>query len=421
MRRSWLGLSDLGRAGFLILLLFSSSSAKTLSEVLQSHHLPTSAQAIPDLRKAITSYKILDDEKVFLIAYYLDDGSGFLKEALLVSRFDKLKRTWRTGEILHRDVRTGPVDCLRSVTRIDFSTQAFYVGTHLNPSAGCTIVVSHELLTRGAVYGWFLGAFSDGSVVYHNSQVHFAPIHFAEISIYDPERDTSTKIYPMKPYQAARIDHLRKVQAVYGDEGWCRKRNHHCDPDRFDNHLASRVEISDATRALAFVIKFDNKVYWSKADRWRLEGFRELRRCIGSKAPRSQLSDLLFSYLYADLNRVKRLNAQEQVLEIFNEDLELQGLLEGAFAGQRPKGQRTRAFFSTLDPRWEDPAIWKRLTKAIEGPPEFTEVVYVYQNVINRGLVKYKEMLLGDLGARFGDVPLRKLLEQATLKQIFGY
>ena len=105
---------------------------------------------------------------------------------------------------------------------------------------------------------------------------------------------------------------------------------------------------------------------------------------------------------------------------MFKEDLELRGLLTGAFAGQRRKGQSPRAFFRALDPRWEHPRIWERLSEAIEIPLAFTEVVYIYRNVDNQGPIEYKEMLLSDLEARFGDIPIQKLLEPEILAQIFG-
>ncbi len=312
----------IGAFALLSLLTSASASVETLTQVLQNRGLTVSGQAIPNLDKPITSYETLEDERIFLIAYYVYDGSGWLREPLLVTRFDKLAQTWRSAEILRRDARAGPVDCFGSVTAIHSSVHGFYVGTHRNPSAGCTIVLTHDLAVRTTLYGWFLSVFGDGTVVYHNSQLHFAPTRYAEMSIYHPERSSRVKIYPMKPYQRIRTEHINKVRAVYSDENWCRIRNHHCDPERFDNHLTGRVEINGTTGALAFVIKFDNKA-------------------------------------------------------------------------------------------------WQRPTQGIEAPEEFTEVAYVYRNV-TQGPIEYREILLSDLKARFGDIPLRRVLEPAILVQIFS-
>jgi hypothetical protein len=312
------------RGAFVLLGLLASAAAsvETLTHVLQRRGLTVSGQAIPNLDKPITGYEILDDEALFLIAYYVYDGSGLLREPLVVTRFDRLAQTWRSAEILRRDARAGPVDCFGSVTAIRPSVHGFYVGTHRNPSAGCTIVLTHDLAVQTTLYGWLLNVFGDGTVVYHNSQLHFAPTRYAEMSIYHPQRSSRVKIYPMKPYQRIRTEHINKVRTIYRDDNWCRLRNHHCDPERFDNFLAGSVEINNTTGALAFVIKFDN-------------------------------------------------------------------------------------------------TVWQRRTKGVEAPEDFTEVAYIYRN-ISRGPIEYKEILLSDLKARFGDIPLRKVLEPAILLQIFG-
>jgi hypothetical protein len=125
--------------------------------------------------------------------------------------------------------------------------------------------------------------------------------------------------------------------------------------------------------------------------------------------------------LHEDLARIKRLTMNEQILELFQEDRELQDLLMAAFAAQRQAGRHPRAFFGALDPRWERPEIWQRLAKNIEVPPRLTEVVYIYRSVHDSRRIEYREVLLSDLKARFGDIPLRKDLEPAILRQIFQH
>jgi hypothetical protein len=58
--------------------------------------------------------------------------------------------------------------------------------------------------------------------------------------------------------------------------------------------------------------------------------------------------------------------------------------------------------------------------KSNRPPPEFTEVAYVYRNLTNRLGVEYREMLISDLRARFGSLPLPRYLEPDLLKRIFG-
>src|ERR1700746_3682239 len=76
------------------------------------------------------------------------------------------------------------------------SAHASYLGTHLNPSAGCTIVLSRDLAVQGVLPGWVLALFADGAIVYQRSQVHFAPTHYAELFLHDDPHHRDVQIYP---------------------------------------------------------------------------------------------------------------------------------------------------------------------------------------------------------------------------------
>lgn len=236
-----------------------AAHAETLREVLEARGLPASTLRVVDVDQPITSYEAYDDSAAFLIAYYQDEGSGALGEPLFVSRYDKTSDEWKTVAIRERDARPDEdADCLGSVTGIHASAYGYYLDTHINPSAGCLLVLSPELQLEKSLYGWFLAAFGDGRVVYHHSQVHFAAVHAAEVYLYDPALDREVKVYPLEPYQVVRTEQINRLRALYQDENWCRANNHPCDPEQFDNHLASEVEINDTTDALAFQVTFDN-------------------------------------------------------------------------------------------------------------------------------------------------------------------
>jgi hypothetical protein len=70
---------------------------------------------------------------------------------------------------------------------------------------------------------------------------------------------THRAIYPPRPPPALRLEHMRKIQALYSPD-WCNARNHPCDPERFDERIEGPVEVSDKTDAVAFVAAFDNTV-----------------------------------------------------------------------------------------------------------------------------------------------------------------
>ncbi len=407
-----------------VLAAFSTGEAPAgvkLQEVLRARGLPVAPAAVPNLDKPIASYATFDNQKNFLIAYYLDDGSGLLKEPLLLSAFDKVSQQWRSGEIWGQQLRENDAACFGSILRIDASPSAYYLDTHINPSAGCIVIVSKDLSVRGSLYGWFLAAFRDGTIVYHNSQIHFAPVHAAEISVYDVNRGRDIKIYPMKPYQRVRAEHIGKLRAFYKNEKWCREHNHPCDPEWFDSALAGSVAVSDATSALAFVIRFDNTSYWSDTERLRLEVFRGVREALEKKLPAGgEVPDEYILGLHGDIAGVERLGQTKQLSALFEGDPELRFLMLNAAAARKSAGENWGAFRDALDRRWKCPATWERLAKAIAVPPEFTEVVYVYRNVNNHGPIEYRELLKDDFEARFGSLSLANSLEPEILRRIFS-
>ncbi|HYM91636.1 MAG TPA: hypothetical protein VEW91_08395 [bacterium] len=397
-----------------------AASAETLADALRTRGLAASPQVLPNLDKPITSYAVFEDGHEFLIAYYVDDGTGLLHAPLFVNRYDKVARAWTSAEIDGRAAQFSDTWCLGSAVDVRASTHAFYLGTHLNPSAGCTIVLSRDLAVQAVLPGWVLAVFGDGTIVYQRSEVHFAPTHYAELSLYDQTHRRDVQIYPMKPYQRIRTEHINRVRQVYSNEAWCRAHNHHCDPELFDNFLVGEVAISDATRALAFQVAFDNTVYWSDVERWRLEGFRSLRRYMLETGLQGPLSDALFMYLYEDLRSAERFPGRAHMLQTLEADREVLALVAEASLKERRPDQNWRAFFDALDPRWERPEIWARLATAIAVPPEFTEVAYVYRNVANGLPIEYREMLLTDLRTRFGRFPLQRYLDPDMLRRIFG-
>jgi len=183
------------------------------------------------LSQRITSFAVLDDETNFLIAYYIDDRSGFLSPPLYVARFVKKDQSWKTTALrkVEASFKTYQVPCLGSALRIVQTTGFFFVQTHLNPSAGCLVILSEDLAVKKALWGGYLAAFRSGLLVFNRNQIHFAPTHPMEMAIYDLQRDVESDLYPppADPFRAAFIEKLR---AAKPGEDWCREHNSHCDP-----------------------------------------------------------------------------------------------------------------------------------------------------------------------------------------------
>ncbi len=233
--------------------------AVTLREVLSLHVLPTTVQDFPNLDHSITSYQVLNDSSQLVIVYHLEDGSGLLRSPLYLARFDRKHGQWKnttlTGEMVGDE-------CLGSILQIESSAKSLFVDTHINPSAGCLLIISQELELEKSLFGWYLGRFGEESVVYHRSEVHFAPVHAAEIALYDRKTHRDTTIYPRQPYQPIRLAHIAKLREFFRThEEWCKQNNHSCDPDWFDNGLIGSVVIDDHSYTLAFVIGYDQDIF----------------------------------------------------------------------------------------------------------------------------------------------------------------
>jgi hypothetical protein len=129
---------------------------------------------------------------------------------------------------------------------------------HMNPSAERLLVLSSDMNLRRELYGWELATLPDEGIVYNHSQIHFAPTHWLEISIFDPATLKQTQIYPPKPYQPVRRNFIDRVARAYKERGeaWFRDHNHHMDPELFDSALVGTVSVGASGRSLSFTVRF---------------------------------------------------------------------------------------------------------------------------------------------------------------------
>jgi hypothetical protein len=396
--------------------------AETLREVLRAQKAPGAGQSLPNLDKTITSYQVLDDAKNFLIAYYVNDGSGTLDGPLVVSRFDKPAQIWQTKELSSAVLRND--SCLGSATGAQSVGDRIYLELHINPSASCTLVLSRDLAVQKVLSGWFLAPFADGRVVYHGNEIHFAPVHAAELSLYDPRTNQESKIYPRKPFQSVRAAHIEKMLGFYAhNPDWCNTHNNPCDPEWFDNDIQGDVSVSDKTDSLAFVVQFDNTNYWTDKERARLEAFRETRNHLKEHpdAAPDSAPDALLLYFFSDLGRIGRLNMKQAVLDLFVSSPELHDFLAAAFEAKEAAPERFQDFTAKFGPRWGNEPLRKQFLQGIETPPEFTSVLYVYRNLAHPDAIEYRELSPSDWKARYGGAPPAKALEADTLQQIFEH
>jgi hypothetical protein len=174
---------------------------------------------------------------------------------------------------------------------------------------------------RKALFGWYLARFSDDNVVYQRGEVHFAPVHPAELALYNWRSGREVELFPRKPFQAVRLAHIQRLREFFSTRReWCNKNDAPCDPDQMDSSLLRDVATNDSEHALAFLISYQQ--------------------------------------------------------------------LQGTLDEQKPSG------------------------------PD--KVVYVIRHSDDPARLDYREILLADVEARFGNVTLADLLETRRLAQLFG-
>jgi hypothetical protein len=236
------------------------ASSETLRQVLASKNLPITGAKLENLDKDITSGAELDDESQFLIAYYIDDGTSALNPPLYLERFDRRQGSWKSITLGKAGVRAQDMEvpCLGSVMSVTAIGSRYFFDTHLTPSAGCTLILSRDLKLEASLYGWLVGRLGTETVIYHRSQIHFAPVHPAEIALYDHRTKRDVTLFPPKPESPIRQARTQQLQDFYkGNEEWCNKNNDPCDPAYFDSALEGEVATNEKEQALAFVISYE--------------------------------------------------------------------------------------------------------------------------------------------------------------------
>ena len=310
------------------------------------------------LDRDVKSYGVLDDATNFHLFFHT--GSS---DELNAWRYDKRKGGWlqKTFE----PPRHG------SIINVTGSRSFLFVKTHLTPSAGDTLVFTRDLDYREALHGWPLAVFGEDQLVWQHSMVHFAPVHAAEVSLYDPRTGERQQIYPLKPFPPVREAHIERItsarKAAPGPD---------LDYEWFTNHVWGDVVVNNDSRSLAFEIAFDNKEYLSERDKLRIEVFRDYRRRGGGGPSRELLTGI-----GSDLRRLRGMDREREALELFEGKARMmaQALAEGDV---------------DVDVA---PEVWQQFVDLANGPREFTRVVYVFRNVSADEPVDCREVPLADV------------------------
>ena len=248
------------------------SVAETLEDALREADVPAGLFQATELGVKITSYAVSKGDP-FLLAYYVDDGSGLLHPPLRVIRFDRATKEARRAD--YRDITAlfqgatfqgaTPMDCLGSALNIREYRESIYIETHDNPSAGCVIVLSSRLAFKTALSGWLLGFIGNDSAILRESEIHFMPVHPLHIAVFDVKRNRAREVYPFKN-DPERREFSRSIRR-HISEKWCADHNAPCDPENFDADLQGSVMVNEAASAFGFRVQFDAQGFGESAEK----------------------------------------------------------------------------------------------------------------------------------------------------------
>ena len=247
-------------------------AAQTLADTLRAASVATGLFSETELAEKITSYASSGGNP-FLLAWYTDDGSGFLRLPLHVIRYDRDAGDLRRGDLRDGDPGIGalsqtrfPLDCVGSAIQIHEHGDTIYIDTHINPSAGCVIALSSSTMAfKAPLPGWLLGFIGSDRAILQGNEIHFMSVHPLHIEIFDVKRNRSVQVYPYKDDPERRkFSHLIEPHI---SQKWCMEANAQCDPANFDTTLEGEVIVNEAAGVFGFLAKFDANGFGDAAGR----------------------------------------------------------------------------------------------------------------------------------------------------------
>lgn len=147
------------------------------------------------------------------------------------------------------------MNCLGSALDIREHRGTIYLDTHINPSAGCLIVLSSNLDLKTALSGWLLGVIGSDYAILRRSEMHFMSVHPMHIAVYDLSRNQSVELYPYRgdPHRRQFSQLLKPLIS----QKWCMENNAQCDPGNFDTEVTGKVIVNETSRLFGFRAEFD--------------------------------------------------------------------------------------------------------------------------------------------------------------------
>jgi hypothetical protein len=99
-------------------------------------------------------------------------------------------------------------------------------------------------------------------------------------------------------------------------------------------------------------------------------------------------------------------------LGLLESDPEIHALMQGAVEASPGEANHGKTFFTSLDPRWGQPELWKRFHELVALPLRTeVKVVFLYKGIYSAKNASYREFDLKDLRKRFSGLSDAEILD----------
>jgi hypothetical protein len=245
----------------------------TLDSLLREEHIPVTGLLERERRQPINSYAVSKGGPIFLVSYYDYDGSQWLPSVMHVFRFDTTTGRASRGVLRSADISIDsvfgeisktPETCLGSALRISEENGLIAIDTHINPSAGCVLLLDSNLRFKTALPGWVLGRLANQLIIEGN-MMHFAPTSPESLGLFDPERRHLMPIYPSAG-DKKRTVFSRLLREHLPSRSWCQEFNNPCDPNNFTTSITD-VKVDVKRSAFSFAATMSAEGFGSEVER----------------------------------------------------------------------------------------------------------------------------------------------------------
>lgn len=224
---------------------------RAVRAILAEARVPDAGLAADVLDTLALDFAVEQGAESTTIAYRVATVSG--QPRLEIRRRDNARGEWRHAA--HDD----PAIVRGSVAQVMSAHDWTLVDTERGDLLGDLLVLDRALAVRARLDGLLVGVLPDGSLLYRENQEGLRPARPLALSIYEPDEDRRSRIYPPDAPPATTRQHFadraRRVFAGWGLQK-CLALGHPCNAEQFDAFVVSEVRADGRGHRFGWIVRF---------------------------------------------------------------------------------------------------------------------------------------------------------------------